>query len=55
MFPPKVRDDVEGLIFASGAGPVLQPQYQAAALVKVEYVKAMAQIDAWLARARAVH
>ena len=54
MYPPKVHDDVLGLIFLSGGGPVLPAQYQAAALVKPEYEGAMARINAWLAQSRAI-
>ncbi|HKW44295.1 MAG TPA: hypothetical protein VJN22_01475 [Candidatus Eremiobacteraceae bacterium] len=54
MFPPKVREDVQGLVFASGAGPVLAVSYQAAGIVKTEYEQAMARIDSWLARARTI-
>jgi hypothetical protein len=55
MYPPKVREDVQGLVFAAGAGPVLPSQYRAADAVKPEYREAMTRIDAWLAQARSVH
>jgi photosystem II stability/assembly factor-like uncharacterized protein len=55
MYPPKIREDVLGLVFSSSAGPVLPTMYQAATIVKTEYARATAQTSAWLAQARAVH
>ena len=54
LYPPKLREDIEGLALGSGPGPVLQTQYQAAALVRPRYDRAMTQVKAWLASARAV-
>jgi photosystem II stability/assembly factor-like uncharacterized protein len=55
MYPPKIHDDVLGLVFLTGSGPVLPSQYQAASLVKVEYAGAMARIKSWLAQTQSVH
>jgi hypothetical protein len=55
MFPPKVREDVQGLVFVAGSGPVLPPQYRALAAVKPEYEQAMSRIHAWLAQAKSMH
>jgi hypothetical protein len=55
MYPPKVREDVQGLVFAAGVGPVLPSVYRALAVVKPEYEQAMTRVNAWLAQARAVH
>jgi len=54
MFPPKLHEDVEGLAFSAGPGPVLQTAYEAAALLKPRYERAMAQVRTWLGAARAV-
>ena len=55
MFPPKTREDLQGLVFSAGSGPVLPSQYKAAAVVKPEFDSAMAKISAWLAKARLIH
>jgi photosystem II stability/assembly factor-like uncharacterized protein len=57
LWPPKVREDVEGALFAvfGSQGPPLEPAYKAAAIVKQRYQKAAAQISSWLATARAIH
>jgi photosystem II stability/assembly factor-like uncharacterized protein len=55
MFPPKVREDVQGLVFVAGSGPVLPPQYRALAAVKPEYEQAMSRIHSWLAQAKSMH
>ena len=54
MFPPKLHEDIEGLVFAAGPGPVPQTQYQAAALLKPRYDRAIAQARSWLEAARAI-
>jgi photosystem II stability/assembly factor-like uncharacterized protein len=54
MFAPKVYEYLEGFVFGSGSGPVLQTQLQAAKLIAPQYDAAMAKIDGWLTQAKAV-
>ncbi len=54
MIAPKIYEDVEGLVFSSGSGPVLQAQYQGAAMIMPLYENAMAKIGRWLSQAKAV-
>jgi len=55
LYPPKLAEIIQGLVFFSGGpGPVLQTLYQAAALIKPRYVRAMAQMKSWLAGARTI-
>jgi len=54
MFPPKVYEYLEGFVFGSGSGPLLQTQVQAARLIAPQYAAAMAKVDGWLSRAKAV-
>lgn len=57
LWPPKVREDVQGALFSvfGSQGPPVESAYRAAAIVKPRYEKAMAQISAWIASAKAVH
>jgi competence protein ComEC len=52
LWAPKVREDVQGLVFSSSAGPVLPAVAEGAALVAAEYRHAMQLVTAWLAQAR---
>ena len=56
LWPPRVREDIEGVLFAvfGSAGPPPESAYRVAAIVKPRYEKAMSQITAWVASAKAV-
>lgn len=53
-FPPRLREDVQGVLFSLSDGPPLAPNFAAAAIIKNRYEKAMTQVSAWLAMAKAL-
>lgn len=55
LYPPKLREDLQGFGFAAGNLPVLDVERQAYALLKARYDRATGQVKVWLAQAKTVH
>ena len=57
MTPPKLREDIQGVLFAEfgSAGPPPESALRLAAIVKPRYQRGMAQVAQWLKTARSIH
>jgi photosystem II stability/assembly factor-like uncharacterized protein len=54
LYPPKLREDLQGFGFTAGGLPVIPAEREAYSLLKPRFDRAMEQVRAWSAQAKAV-